>query len=87
MLNLNLPNLPFDTMLSLVIAGIVGLAFAFFRGATLPRFIGSVIASCAGFFLGQLIANALQFQFLMVGSVHLIEGLLGSLLLLFIVNS
>jgi len=87
MLNLNLPNLPYDTALSLVIASVLGLVYAFFRGATLPRFIVSVLASCAGFFLGQLIANALQFQFMMVGGVHLIEGVLGSLLLLLVVNS
>ena len=87
MLNLNLPNLPYDVALSLVIASVLGLAYAFFREATLLRFIVSIVASCAGFFVGQLIANALGLQFLMVGGVHLVEGLLGSLLFLFVVNS
>jgi hypothetical protein len=87
MLDLNVPAMTFDTALSLIIASVLGLAYAFFRGATLPRFIVSVIASCAGFFLGQLVANAVQLQFLMVGGIHLIEGVLGSLLLLVVVNS
>lgn len=87
MLNLNMPNLPYDTLISLVIATVLGVGFSFFRRSGLLRFLLSIVASCLGFWLGQLIGTALQFQFLMWGGVHLVEGILGSLLLLYVVNS
>jgi uncharacterized membrane protein YeaQ/YmgE (transglycosylase-associated protein family) len=86
-LNLTLPNLPYQLIISLVISGVIGLVFSFFRGASLGRMIVSVIASIAGFYLGQLVATLLQWDFVMWAGVHLIEGVLGSLVALWIVNS
>lgn len=86
-LDIGVPNLPYSTILSLVIAIILGFAYAFFRGASLGRLIISVIASIAGFYAAQLIANYFQWSFVMWNGVHLIEGILGSLVLLWIVNS
>ena len=81
------PNLPLNLITSLVISIIIGFAFAFFRGAGLGRLIFSVIASVAGFYAGQFIANLFQWSFVMWNGVHLIEGGLGSLVALWIVNS
>jgi len=86
-LNLGSPNLPLNLITSLVISIVIGFAFAFFRGAGLGRLIFSVIASIAGFYLGQFIAGLFQWSFVMWNGVHLIEGVLGSLVALWIVNS
>jgi uncharacterized membrane protein YeaQ/YmgE (transglycosylase-associated protein family) len=86
-LNLTLPNLPLTLITSLVISVALGFAFGFFRSASLGRLIFSVIASVAGFYLGQFIAGVFQWNFVMWNGVHLIEGVLGSLLALWIVNS
>jgi uncharacterized membrane protein YeaQ/YmgE (transglycosylase-associated protein family) len=86
-LEIGVPNLPYNLILSLVISVVIGFAFAFFRGAGLGRLIFSVMASIAGFYAGQFIANYFQWSFFMWNGVHLIEGVVGSLVALWIVNS
>ena len=86
-LNLGPLNLPLNLITSLVISIVIGFAFAFFRGAGLGRLIFSVVASVAGFYFGQFIAGLFQWSFVMWNGVHLIEGVLGSLVALWIVNS
>jgi uncharacterized membrane protein YeaQ/YmgE (transglycosylase-associated protein family) len=86
-LNLGTINLPLNLIASLVISIVIGFAFAFFRGASLGRLIFSVIASIAGFYFGQFIAGVFQWNFVVWNGVHLIEGIGGSLLALWIVNS
>jgi uncharacterized membrane protein YeaQ/YmgE (transglycosylase-associated protein family) len=86
-LNLTFPNLPLTLITSLVISVALGFVFGFFRSVSLGRLIFSVIASIAGFYLGQFIANFFQWNFVMWNGVHLIEGVAGSLLALWIVNS
>jgi uncharacterized membrane protein YeaQ/YmgE (transglycosylase-associated protein family) len=86
-LNLGTLNLPLNLITSLVISTVIGFAFAFFRGASLGRLIFSVIASIAGFYFGQFIAGVFQWNFVVWNGVHLIEGIGGSLLALWIVNS
>ncbi len=86
-LNLTLPNLPLTLITSLVISVTLGFVFGFFRSASLGRLIFSVIASVAGFYLGQFIAGVFHWNFVVWNGVHLIEGVLGSLLALWIVNS
>jgi uncharacterized membrane protein YeaQ/YmgE (transglycosylase-associated protein family) len=85
--NLSLPNLPLSLITSLVISIIIGFAFAFFRQASVGRLIFSVIASIAGFYFGQFIATTFHWNFVMWNGVHLIEGVAGSLLAVWIVNS
>lgn len=86
-LDIGVPNLPYNLIVSLVISLVIGFAFSFFRGASLGRLIVSVIASVAGFYAGQLIATFFQWSFVMWNGVHLIEGVVGSLVALWIVNS
>lgn len=80
-------NLPLNLITSLVISITLGFAFSFFRGASLGRLIFSVIASIAGFYFGQFIAGVFHWNFVMWNGVHLIEGILGSLLVLWVINS
>ena len=86
-LNLTLPNLPYNLITSLVISITIGFVFSFFRGASLGRLIFSVIASIAGFYFGQFIAGVFHWNFVMWNGVHLIEGIVGSVLAVWIVNS
>ena len=86
-LNLTLPNLPYNLITSLVISITIGFVFSFFRGASLGRLIFSVIASIAGFYAGQFIAGVFHWNFVMWNGVHLIEGIVGSVLAVWIVNS
>jgi hypothetical protein len=86
-LDLTLPVLPYSLITSLVISVVIGFVFAFFRGASLGRLILSVIASIAGFYFGQFIAGVFHWNFVMWNGVHLLEGIGGSLLALWIVNS
>jgi hypothetical protein len=87
MLNLPFPAVPFDLLIAVVMAVATAFVFGFFRRSGFPMLLVSILASCAGFALGQLIANALGWDFVMIGRIHVIEGLLGSILALFIVNS
>ena len=86
-LNLTLPDLPLTLVTSLVISVALGFGYSFFRGASVGRLIVSVIASIAGFYLGQFIAGVFHWNFVVWNGVHLIEGVAGSLLALWIVNS
>ena len=86
-LTLPAPDLPLNLLTTLVISIVIGFVFAFFRGAGLGRLIFSVIASIAGFYAGQFIAGVFHWNFLMWNGVHLVEGVLGSLLALWVVNS
>jgi uncharacterized membrane protein YeaQ/YmgE (transglycosylase-associated protein family) len=86
-LDLTLPNLPWNLMTSLVISVVIGFVYSFFRGASVGRLIFSVIASIAGFYLGQFIAGVFHWNFVMWNGVHLIEGVAGSLLAVWVVNS
>ncbi len=86
-LNLTLPDLPLNLITSLVISGTIGLVFSFFRGASVGRLIFTVVASIAGFYLGQFVATVFHWNFAMWNGVHLIEGIAGSLLAVWVVNS
>lgn len=85
--NLTLPNMPLNLIVSLVIAIVIAFAFGFYRGHGLPRLIISVLISIGGFYLGQFIATTFHWEFVMWNGVHLIEGIVGSLVALFVLNS
>ena len=86
-LDLPLPDLPLNLITSLVISITIGFVFGFFRGASVGRLIVSVVASIAGFYFGQFIATVFHWNFVMWNGVHLIEGIVGSVLAVWIVNS
>ena len=85
--NVPIPAVPFDVLVAAVLAIATALVFGFFRRSGFPMLLVSILASCAGFALGQLVANYLGWNFVMLGRMHLVEGLLGSIIALWIVNS
>ena len=87
MLTLPFPAVPFDLLAAVALAIATACVFGFFRRSGFHMLLVSILASCAGFALGQVVANYLGWDFLMIGRIHVLEGLLGSVLALFIVNS
>ena len=85
--DLTLPVLPVNLITSLVISIAIGFVFSYFRGASLGRLIVSVVASIAGFYFGQFLATVFHWSFVMWNDVHLVEGIVGSMLAVWIVNS
>ncbi len=86
-LDLTLPDLPLTLITSLLISIVIGFVFSYFRGASLGRLIVSVVASVAGFYFGQFLATVFHWSFVMWNGVHLVEGIVGSMLAVWIVNS
>jgi hypothetical protein len=65
-----------------VLATFVGGLFHLWRGGSLIRLLFYLFLSWIGFIAGQLLANALNWTFLSIGSLHAGMGVLGSLLFL-----
>ncbi len=74
--NLPIPPLPFNLLVGGLLAIVTAFVFSFFRRRGLPMLLVSVVASGAGFALGQFVANYLGWNFVMIGDVHVVEGLL-----------
>ena len=85
--SLPFPAVPYDILVAAVLAITTALIFGFFRRSGFPMLLISILASCAGFALGQLVATYFGWNFIMLGRMHLVEGLLGSIIALWIVNS
>lgn len=67
-----------STLLSLVLATALAGLFHLWQGEKPRDMLLYWPVAVVGFLLGQLGANALGLNFLMVGEVHLLEGLLAS---------
>ena len=63
-----LPDLPYNILISLIIASVVALFFSFFRGSSLPRLIFAVLVSIGGFAVGQLVGNHFGWQFILMAA-------------------
>ena len=64
--------------LSLALAVLVSLAFTAWRGGDARQLARDLLASVLGFGTGQLLGSLLGFDWLRVGQVYLLWGLLGS---------
>ena len=71
-------------LLSLVTALILAAVFHLLLGRTLRDLFLFIVASVVGFGLGQLAGWLTPMQWLVVGDVHMLEGILCALLTLFI---
>lgn len=65
-----------------VLATFVGALFHLWRGGSLVRLLFYLLLSWIGFIAGQILANALKWSFLSIGSLHVGMCLFGSLLFL-----
>ncbi len=72
--------------LSALLATAYGAAFHLLRGGDYGRLARYMLAAWAGFALGQVAAWLAGWEFAMIGEVHVVEGTLGSLLLMVIVH-
>lgn len=68
--------------MSVLLATFCGAAFHTWRGGGYARLLAYLLAAWAGFALGQLVAWLAGWHLLVIGQVHLLEGLLGCLILL-----
>jgi hypothetical protein len=73
-------------VLSILISTMCGAAFHAWRGDGYGRLLRYLLAAWAGFTLGQLAAWLSGWQFAMIGQVHLLEGVTGSLVLLLLAS-
>lgn len=64
---MNTPSL----LLGIVISTLYGTGFHLLRGGNLGKLILYLILGWAGFWLGQALANSLDWQFLSIGPLHL----------------
>jgi hypothetical protein len=70
---------------AIIVAGL-GLVYHLWRGGGFFRLIVSIGAAGLGFAIGQLVGQFFGWQLVMIGEVHLAEGLIGALIMLVLVN-
>jgi hypothetical protein len=69
-------------VLSAILAAIYGCAFHLWLGQSLKDLLLYLVASGLGLALGQIIGDRASYGWLMLGQVHMLEGTIGSILLL-----
>ena len=72
------PSLVFSALISTA----CGLGFHLLRGGSLWRMSVYVLAAWIGFAIGQAAGSLIGLRLIMIGEVHLIEGIAGSLIAL-----
>jgi hypothetical protein len=72
--------------LSILISTACGAAFHAWRGEGYGKLLWYLLLAWVGFALGQLVAWLAAWQFVMVGEVHIVEGLVGSIMLLILAS-
>lgn len=70
-------------LLGSVISILLGAIFHLWRGGKAGRLLLFIVFSFAGFWIGHLLANSLEWNFDKLGQLHLAFGILGSLIFLF----
>lgn len=71
-------------LLSLIIASAYAAFFNLWQGGTARDLLRYLVACWLGFAIGELAGDFLGLDILMIGQIHVVEGTLGSLLLLFL---
>jgi hypothetical protein len=75
------------TILFLAILAVgLGLVYHLWRGGGFARLITSIVAASIGVTIGQLIGQFLSWPLIVIGEVHLIETLIGGLLVVVVLN-
>ena len=72
--------------LSVLIATAYGAAFHLWRGGGIRVLLRYLIAAWAGFAAGQVVGWLGGWEFLMLGQVHMLEGTLGSIVLMLMMS-
>ena len=72
--------------LSALVATAYGAAFHLWRGGGFGVLLRYLTAAWAGFAAGQVVGWLGGWEFLMLGQVHMLEGTLGSVVLMFMIS-
>jgi len=72
--------------ISALVATAYGAAFHLWRGGGLGMLLRYLVAAWGGFALGQAMGWLGGWEFLMLGQVHVLEGTLGSVVLMFMMS-
>jgi len=73
-------------ILSLIIASAYAAIFNLWQRGSARDLLIYLLACWLGFAIGELIGDAVDLDILMIGQIHVVEGTLGSILLLFLVK-
>ncbi len=73
-------------ILSAIIATALALAYHLWRGGGFFRLIVSIAAAWGGFVIGHFIGSLLGWNLVMVGDLHVAEGIIGAMLAIVIFN-
>jgi hypothetical protein len=71
-------------VLSLIIASAYAAIFTLWQRASARDLLIYLLACWLGFAIGELIGDVVGLDILMIGQIHVVEGTLGSILLLFL---
>jgi len=71
-------------ILSLIIASAYAAIFNLWQGGSAKDLLTYLVACWLGFAIGELVGDFLGLDILMIGEIHLLEGTIGSLVLLFL---
>lgn len=74
-------------LLSFVIASLIGLAFYMVFGRGWLRLLVYWLIALAGFAVGQAVTTLVNFSLLPIGSVHVLEASIASLIALFLARA
>ena len=69
-------------VLGLILSTLYGAIFHLWRGGNAGRLLLYLILAWIGFWLGQFLANLLDFEFDLLGQLHILVATLGSLVIL-----
>ena len=72
--------------MSALVATAYGAVFHLWRGGGFGMHLRYLVAAWGGFALGQLIGWLGGWEFLMLGQIHVLEGTLGSVVLMFMMS-
>ena len=71
-------------VLSLIIASAYAAFFNLWQGGSPRDLLIYLVACWLGFAIGELVGDFLGLDILMIGEIHVLEGTIGSLVLLFL---
>lgn len=69
-------------MFGVLVATLLGALFHLWRGGSILRLLFFIVLSWAGFWIGHFLGRSLNFDILVLGSLQIGAGIIGSLVLL-----